>query len=167
MSMLNFSTSRMLLLCCCWMISILLLVGSFLAVTGAFQTSSSIYIPSRLQKAGYTKPLLFNEEGDGNIEKESETVTNDNLKKMEGKKSLDELLDQPFFDPDKVTKDDPLPVQWFADLVKNDYATAETLFAGLLFVVMVVVWQELLRIQIYGLDGYVPFSAGVRPGQLF
>ena len=83
------------------------------------------------------------------------------------RKSLDELLDQSFFDPDRVSDEDPLPVRWFADLVKNDYPAAETLFAGLLLVILVVVSQELLRIQLYGLDGYVPFQAGVKPGQLF
>lgn len=104
------------------------------------------------------------------------TIQSKNQKKKEGNgdsnnssgsKSLDELLDQSFFDPDKVTEDDPAPLRWFADLVKNDYATAETLFAGLVFVVLVVVSQELLRVQMFGLDGYVPFQAGVKPGQLF
>ena len=80
--------------------------------------------------------------------------------------SIDDFLDRPFFDPDAVTEDDPQPIRWFADLVKNDYAAAETLYAGAIFVVMVIVSQELLRMQIYG-DGYIPFQAGVKPGQLF
>ena len=79
---------------------------------------------------------------------------------------IDEFLDKQIFDPEAVTEDDPAPIQWFANLVKNDYATAEVLYAGAMFVVLVVFSQELLRMQLYG-DGYVPFQAGVKPGQLF
>ena len=174
-------------------IILLCVVGSFTAtVADAFACpASSRILQNRAPKGGYTRSRLFNDEQrNENRQTESETaITSDdsdgtantnsskNQKKLEGtsdsnnsrksKKSLDELLDQSFFDPDKVTEDDPAPVRWFADLVKNDYATAETLFSGLLFVVLVVVSQELLRVQMFGLDGYVPFQAGVRPGQLF
>ena len=100
--------------------------------------------------------MLFNEEGKGDNEKDQE----------QQQQTIDEFLDRPFFDPDAVGDDDPPPIRWFADLVKNDYAKAETLYAGAIFVVMVIISQELLRMQIYG-DGYIPFQPGVKPGQLF
>lgn len=80
--------------------------------------------------------------------------------------SIDEFLDTPFFDPEKVKEDDPLPVKWYANLVKNDYNTAEALYVGVIFVLMVVLSQELLRMQIYG-NNYVPFQRGVQSGKLF
>lgn len=100
--------------------------------------------------------IIFLNQGDGNRGDEDKPE----------EKSIDELLDEPFFDPDQVMDDDPLPVRWFANLVKNDYNTAEALFAGFFFVVLVIFSQELLRMQLYG-DNYVPFQAGVKPGQLF
>jgi hypothetical protein len=80
--------------------------------------------------------------------------------------NIDDFLDQQFFDPDQVADDAPGPLKWFANLVKNDYNTAEGLYVGLIFVFMVILSQELLRMQIYG-DNYVPFQKGVLPGQLF
>ena len=156
----------------------------------AYSACSRVLQNHRAHKGGNTRPLLFNDkQRNENSETELEsaatsdgrdgatnTIQSKNQKKKEGNgdsnnssgsKSLDELLDQSFFDPDKVAEDDPAPLRWFADLVKNDYATAETLFAGFIFVVLVVVSQELLRVQMFGLDGYVPFQAGVKPGQLF
>ena len=102
----------------------------------------------------------------GTVQLFNEQQPNDGDNKEEEMQSIDDFLDRPFFDPDAVTEDDPQPIRWFADLVKNDYAAAETLYAGAIFVVMVIVSQELLRMQIYG-DGYIPFQAGVKPGQLF
>lgn len=77
----------------------------------------------------------------------------------EKKIDIDGFLDTPFFDPNKV-KDDS-PIRWFADMVENDYETAEALYVGVVFFVLVVVSQELLRMQLYG-EQYVPFhkSAG-------
>jgi hypothetical protein len=56
----------------------------------------------------------------------------------------------------------------FAKLVKQDYELAETLFVGTFFVVLIIITQELLRMQLYG-DTYIPFMGGdgVRGGKLF
>ena len=81
---------------------------------------------------------------------------------------MDELLDTPFFEPDKVLEDEsssPL-LKTFASFVVNDYAQAEAVLAGFFFVVLIVVAQEFLRMQLYGAD-YAPFSRGVLPGNLF
>lgn len=68
---------------------------------------------------------------------------------------MNEFLDSQFFDPEQVPEGSPL--RWFADLVKNDYATAEALYASLFIAGMVVISQELVRMQMYG-DQYVPFQ---------
>mmetsp|Transcript_48928 Transcript_48928/g.72724 ORF Transcript_48928/g.72724 Transcript_48928/m.72724 type:complete len:194 (+) Transcript_48928:64-645(+) len=81
---------------------------------------------------------------------------------------IDAFLDKPFFDPDSVLDEDdgdgdgsPLGKfrKWFATLVKNDYDFAEALYAGFVLVFMVVVSQELLRMQLYG-SNYIPFTPG-------
>jgi len=71
---------------------------------------------------------------------------------------LQDFLDRPFFVPEKV--DDKSPLKWFANLVENDYQTAEALFASLFITGMVIVTQEVLRMQLYGPDNYIPFSKG-------
>jgi len=68
---------------------------------------------------------------------------------------IDNFLDSPVFDPDDESNEE----NWFANLVKNDYATAEALYAGGFFAFMVLVSQELFRMWLYG-DNYVPFKAG-------
>ena len=74
---------------------------------------------------------------------------------------LDDFLDAPLFDPDAPSNDN----NWFANLVKNDYESAEALYAGAIIIFGVVVSQELLRLVKYG-DAYVPFSSA-SGGQLF
>eukprot|EP00587_Corethron_hystrix_P010271 CAMPEP_0113318006 /NCGR_PEP_ID=MMETSP0010_2-20120614/12724_1 /TAXON_ID=216773 ORGANISM="Corethron hystrix, Strain 308" /NCGR_SAMPLE_ID=MMETSP0010_2 /ASSEMBLY_ACC=CAM_ASM_000155 /LENGTH=128 /DNA_ID=CAMNT_0000175175 /DNA_START=192 /DNA_END=578 /DNA_ORIENTATION=+ /assembly_acc=CAM_ASM_000155 len=79
--------------------------------------------------------------------------------------SIQEFLDTPTIDPDEILEasrtdetnsaSSPL-LTWFAELVKNDYNTAEALYVGIYFSILVVLTQELLRWQIYG-SGYVPF----------
>jgi hypothetical protein len=64
------------------------------------------------------------------------------------------FLDRQFFDPSQVQEDSPL--KWFANLVEQDYVTAEALYASVIGFLLVVVSQELLRFQLYG-DRYVPF----------
>lgn len=83
-----------------------------------------------------------------------------------GDKSLDELLDKPFFDPNAYEEDDSSLAGWFANLVKSNYEFAETLYVGTVFVILIIITQELLRFQIYG-DGYLPFTKGVGGGSLF
>eukprot|EP00567_Pseudictyota_dubia_P012393 CAMPEP_0197444138 /NCGR_PEP_ID=MMETSP1175-20131217/9694_1 /TAXON_ID=1003142 /ORGANISM="Triceratium dubium, Strain CCMP147" /LENGTH=157 /DNA_ID=CAMNT_0042974873 /DNA_START=124 /DNA_END=594 /DNA_ORIENTATION=- len=72
---------------------------------------------------------------------------------LEGK--IDALLDSPVFDPDAKANEE----NWFAKLVKSDYATAEALYAGGFFALMVLISQELFRFWLYG-ENYVPFKAG-------
>ena len=84
---------------------------------------------------------------------------------------VDDFLDKPFFDPDdQVAKDEEEGEgggvkSWFAQLVINDYATAEALYAGLFFSVLLLATQEALRYYMYGVD-YVPFTRG-GGGKLF
>jgi hypothetical protein len=78
---------------------------------------------------------------------------------------LDEFLDKPFFDPDAYDEKDAnnSPLGWFAQLVKSDYELAETLYVGAIFVVLLIVSQELLRMQMDG-PNYVPFLRGGSAG---
>lgn len=76
-------------------------------------------------------------------------------------KDLNELLDTQFFDPSQVTDDSPL--KGFANLVEEDYPTAEALFASFFITVMVILTQEVLRMQLYG-EQYVPFTKGGNGG---
>jgi hypothetical protein len=82
--------------------------------------------------------------------------------------SLDELLDRPFFDPDAYDEDDDSLLGCLANFVKSDYELAETIFAGSLFVILIIITQELLRMQLYG-DSYLPFtsSGNAIRGRLF
>ena len=83
------------------------------------------------------------------------------LLKLPDEEDIDNFLDTPFYDPDKVLEDEESSEssKKFAMFVKNDYETAEALLAGAFFVVLVVVAQELLRHHIYG-NSYVPFTSG-------
>ena len=89
---------------------------------------------------------------------------------------LDRFLDTPLFDPDKLLEDQSdevkerpesssNPLVWFANLVKNDYETAEALYAAGIISFLVVLTQELLRMVQYG-DAYQPFSS-LTNGSLF
>mmetsp|Transcript_4495 Transcript_4495/g.9539 ORF Transcript_4495/g.9539 Transcript_4495/m.9539 type:complete len:207 (-) Transcript_4495:239-859(-) len=79
------------------------------------------------------------------------------------KEKIGNFLDTPFFDPDApIQEGDEGGIMgsfraWFAGLVKEDYETAEALYAGLFFAVLLFATQELLRMQMYGTD-YVPFT---------
>lgn len=70
---------------------------------------------------------------------------------------LDDWLDTPFFDPMAYDEHDDSTWQArLANFVKNDYNLAELLFAGTFIAFMLIVSQELFRMQLYGAD-YVPF----------
>jgi len=133
---------------------------------------ASILVPSSSRKQQARTPFgllqnsLNNNDDDDDNNNSNGNTKYKNKEKDEDKTTLDDLLDKPFFFPDQVQENDPLPVRWFANLVQNDYNLAEGLYVGLIFLVMVVVSQELLRMEIYGAN-YVPFQAGVKPGQLF
>lgn len=70
---------------------------------------------------------------------------------------FDTFLDTPFFDPN----DENLPpfLQPLANFVRQDYPTAELVMSGTFIAFMIVVSQEMVRMQLYG-DRYIPFSAG-------
>jgi hypothetical protein len=77
-------------------------------------------------------------------------------------------LDKPFFEPDKVLKDEnsnPL-LKKFAAFVLGDYEFAEALLTGIFFVLLIIITQEALRMQLNGAN-YVPFTKGSIPGSLF
>ena len=81
----------------------------------------------------------------------------------------DAFLDTPFFDPNLILNDpnsNPL-LKRFASWVQDDYEAVEVIVTATLFLCLIVVAQELLRIQIYGLETYVPFTKGILPGNLF
>lgn len=68
-----------------------------------------------------------------------------------------DFLDRQFFDPTKVQ--DGSIFKWFANMVEQDYETAEALFASATIALLVVMSQELLRFYVHG-DHYVPFKTG-------
>lgn len=108
-----------------------------------------VHLPSALLKtdvAGSFSSGFYASDGDEN--ENSDSV----------QEKLDSFLDTPFFDP--KNKDNGFLLKWFADLVESDYELAEALYVGLIFVILVVGAQELLRMQMYG-DTYVPFHPGV------
>ena len=74
---------------------------------------------------------------------------------------IDEFLDRPFIN----LEDDENESNWFANLIKNDYDLAEALFTSGFLTAMVILSQELLRMQMYG-DNYIPFHSG-GGGKLF
>jgi hypothetical protein len=88
------------------------------------------------------------------------------IQKEKPKMSLDQFLNQPFWDPTTVDENDKSPIGWFARLVQQDYELAETLFVGAYFVILVIVTQELLRFQLSG-DAYVPLARVAGSGKLF
>lgn len=65
------------------------------------------------------------------------------------------FLEQAIFDPEDPSNEN----NWFANLVKNDYYTAEALYAGVIVIIGVIVAQDMLRIVKYGGDS--------APGKLF
>lgn len=71
--------------------------------------------------------------------------------------ALNSLLDKQFFDPDRYDEDDTGPLAWFANFVKRDYEFAETVYVGVYLTVLVIITQEVLRMQLYG-DRYIPFT---------
>jgi hypothetical protein len=84
---------------------------------------------------------------------------------------VDAFLDRPFFNPDeyifdnnnnnndkmKNNNDNDSILTKFAKLVKSDYELAETIYVGLIFVLLIILSQELLRMQLYG-ESYIPFA---------
>ena len=75
---------------------------------------------------------------------------------------IDNLLDKPFFDPYAPSNDN----NWFANLVRNDYESAEALYAGVIVILGVVISQQLLRIVKHG-GGDINSIFHYGNGQLF
>jgi hypothetical protein len=120
---------------------------------------STFALATRSRHHRAAKQLYSNQSND-NDEKEEET-------KKESF-DLDKFLDTPFFEPDKVLKDENSnPVlKKFASFVLGDYEFAEALLTGIFFVVLIIITQEALRMQLNGAN-YVPFTKGSIPGSLF
>ena len=72
--------------------------------------------------------------------------------------SVEEFLDKPFFDPDAYNEDDDSFLGRLATFVKSDYEFAETMYVGTFGVILIIISQELLRMQLYG-DQYSSSSS--------
>ena len=59
---------------------------------------------------------------------------------------INSFLDTPFFDPDSPSNDN----NWFANLIRNDYESAESLYVGVIVIFGVILSQELLSIVKHG-----------------
>lgn len=71
------------------------------------------------------------------------------------------FLERVIFDPEAPSNEN----NWFANLVKNDYYTAEALYAGIIVIIGVIIAQDMLRIVKYGNGHHDPLSSGL--GKLF
>lgn len=72
---------------------------------------------------------------------------------------LDDWLDKPFFDPMAFEDHDDSTWQArLANFVKADYDLFEFIYAGTFLAFMLIVSQELFRMQLYGAE-YVPFTS--------
>jgi len=158
--------------------SMLLLI---LSVAISIQSSSSFGLvsPSPLQTRSLERmhastsntdrrTVLYNENGEGG----------DNNDKSSFMDKVDSFLDTQFFDPDQVIESSSSsspsneqeeesnnPMVWFANLVKNDYESAEALYAAGFISILVILTQEALRMVKYG-DAYIPFTK-IGNGSLF
>ena len=116
----------------------------------------------RIVKVSHTRsaliPLTAARNNEDQDSKDSDDPSND---EHSDRQSLDDFLDTPFYDPQQVLEDENSSdlSKKFANFVTGDYETAEAVLVGAYFVVLVIVTQELLRMQLYG-DQYVPFSRG-------
>lgn len=88
-------------------------------------------------------------------ENENDSPQNNNQNGYEIENKIDAFLDKQIFDPESESNQD----NWFANLVKNDYDSAEALYVGVFVFAGVVISQELLRIVKYG-ESYIPFAQG-------
>jgi hypothetical protein len=161
-------------------LSMLLLI---LSVAISIQSSSSFGLvsPSPLRTRSLERmhastsntdrtTVVYNENGKGG----------DNNDKSSFMDKVDSFLDTQFFDPDQVIESSSSssspsnkqqeeesnnPMVWFANLVKNDYESAEALYAAGFISILVILTQEALRMVKYG-DAYIPFTK-IGNGSLF
>lgn len=104
-------------------------------------------VPRQCQPTKLTISLSENDNNNNQNDESDESVS----------EALNSLLDKQFFDPDRYDEDDTGPLAWFANFVKRDYEFAETVYVGVYLTVLVIVTQEVLRMQLYG-DRYIPFT---------
>jgi hypothetical protein len=105
-----------------------------------------------------TAPTMMAMIDPNNVKDEDQSDTNT---VVENDASSDNFLEKVIFDPEAPSNEN----NWFANLVKNDYYTAEALYAGVIVIIGVIVAQDMLRIVKYGGGFHAPFSSG--PGKLF
>lgn len=90
---------------------------------------------------------------DENDKQDDKNITGD------ASEQFGDWLDKPFFDPMDYDEDDDSSWQArLANFVKSDYNSFELVYAGTFLAFMLVVSQELFRVQLYGAD-YVPFTS--------
>lgn len=77
--------------------------------------------------------------GPNNV-KDEKNMTDESI--IDEKAASRSVLDKVIFDPDEPSNEN----NWFANLVKNDYYTAEALYAGVIVIIGVIVAQDMLRI---------------------
>ena len=118
------------------------------------RSSASISSSRAVRTTTWQRAGSNNNNNDGNHDDDNDT-----------RQKFDDMLDAPFFDPEDESIKEGSLKGWFAGLVKDDYATAEALYAGLFFSILLVLTQEMLRYVMYGGD-YVPFTRG-GGGKLF
>ncbi|KAL7542515.1 hypothetical protein ACHAXR_011854 [Thalassiosira sp. AJA248-18] len=90
-----------------------------------------------------------------NTENDGKRSSDDNKEEDNLDEKNNSFLDTPMFDPNDPSNDN----NWFANLVKNDYESAESLYVGAIVIFGVIVAQELLRIVKYG-GGYASSGGG-------
>mmetsp|Transcript_27032 Transcript_27032/g.58168 ORF Transcript_27032/g.58168 Transcript_27032/m.58168 type:complete len:175 (-) Transcript_27032:379-903(-) len=89
-------------------------------------------------------PAMATDPNNNNGNETNDKDNDNNNESMDEK--IDSFLDTPFFDPNAPSNDN----NWFANLVKDDYESAEALYAGVVVIFGVIVSQDLLRIVKYG-----------------
>jgi hypothetical protein len=98
-------------------------------------------------------------------------INNINNPNLQNQFDWDTFLDTPFFDPNKILNDHPNNTnriqRQLALWVQKDYHTMELICTGLYCIVLIIITQELLRIHIYGIENYIPFTKGIPSGHLF
>ena len=121
---------------------------------GAFVSDAPIIKGYRTKQLSYRsifdidRPLLMTNMQDDNNNDRNQS------EKESFESQIDTFLDTQLFDPDSDSNVD----NWFANLVKSDYDTAEALYVGIIGIVGVIASQEALRVVKYGADNYVPFG---------
>lgn len=132
------------------------ILAIFLQLSAIYTETSAAYVPSRV---GDRYPIFMANSSDNENEKPKK---NQNGRNEDIENRINKFLEEKIFDPNSESNQD----NWFANLVKNDYDSAEALYVGALMIVGVIVSQELLRLVKYG-DSYIPLGGYGGGGNLF